>query len=268
MKAFIIFLLIIVPCISYSQDVSIISSPLIVKSEYDVKEKELIITYTNPREEFEIIWVGDFYSGAVLTWNDISVSYLASPIVQEFYLVNKSLKISKFTSRYFFRSSENTDELMLSNYLYLGKNDSFKIKISITDQKLIDQIRRKKVEVRGVVSVIDLMAVTNFILANNKSMTELKKLDVYRDDFEERYFNGNYEINLNDQHWKFGRPEDKNAFKTDLPLILPETARNTIEGLIKNPSPPKSMVSEKFPLTDYWYKFSTKFIYTSEIKVK
>ncbi len=157
---------------------------------------------------------------------------------------------------------------MLSNYVYLGKDDSFKIKVSITNPKLIDEIKRKKLEIRGGVSVIDLTNVMNFIYFSNISTPELKELDFNNSTSDSIYFNGNQEVHLSDEHWKFGRPKDKNAYKTDLPLILPLTAKNTIEGLVKNPNPPKSRVSEKFPLADYWYKFSTKFIYTSEIKVK
>ncbi len=71
----ILILLAIMPFRSYSQDISIISSPLIVKSEYNVKEKELTIVYTNPREFEVLIWVGDFYPGVILTWNDISDTY-------------------------------------------------------------------------------------------------------------------------------------------------------------------------------------------------
>jgi hypothetical protein len=78
MKTLIVILLAIMPFISYSQDISIISSPLIVKSEYNTKEKELTIPYTNPGEFQILMWIGDFYPGVILTWNDISDSYLAS----------------------------------------------------------------------------------------------------------------------------------------------------------------------------------------------
>ena len=129
-----------------------LNGSLKVTAVFNKNDSTLTLNYRSTVDLPILVWVGDFSVAAIANRNDISAKYLASPIVNEIYLVNKSIKTFKITDSYFLRN--DSSELNLYNYRQLGNGQSIQVKMLLNSDTLFQLINANEMIIKGAVSLI------------------------------------------------------------------------------------------------------------------
>lgn len=172
-----------------------------VWARLNVKDSTLVVTYENKMSFAQMIWKNDFNIAAVFNQSDISASYLASPIVNEIYLVKKDLKTRKTSTSYFLRN--DSSELNLHNYRCINRGEKLELNIKIQDKKLFQLILSNQFVVKGVFSLIDLGDIEDF---SKKNKTE--KLCQMLDSYSNASISDKTPIVLKGISWAFNRKDE------------------------------------------------------------
>jgi hypothetical protein len=131
-----------------------LNGSLKVTAVFNKNDSTLIVNYRSTIDLPILIWVGDFSVATIANRNDISAKYLASPIVNEIYLVNKRIKTFKITDSYFLRN--DSSELNLYNYRQLGNGQSIQVKMLLNSDTLFQLINAKEMIIKGAVSFVSI----------------------------------------------------------------------------------------------------------------
>ncbi|MGN7990064.1 hypothetical protein ACTJKC_22175 [Pedobacter sp. 22226] len=128
----------------YAQNSTVLGGKFEVKANFTVKDSVLVISYKNSLPFSQLVWANDFSIAAIFNQSDISGNYLASPITQEIYLVNKDLRPLKTSNSFFLRN--DSSELNLYNYRFLDPGEQIDISLKIINDTLCKQIVKKKAD--------------------------------------------------------------------------------------------------------------------------
>lgn len=261
-KKLVIAILLITSYTLRAQNPVVLGEKFEVKAELARKDSILVISYKNTLPFSQLIWANDFSIAALFNQSDISGSYLASPITNEIYLVNKTLNIRKTSNSFYLRN--DSSELNLYNYKMLNPNEALAIKIKINNDSLYKQIIKKQFTIRGTFSFIDF---TNVELWASSNQGNGKKIQSTLDDYTQKANASNSvkAIDLKEINWRFNRKIDVMKVHGQ-PLGVVEKGGLSIKNLVH----PLEMSSKKLILfsIDEIYRFSNKQIFNIEIELR
>ncbi|SFH03244.1 hypothetical protein [Pedobacter insulae] len=240
-----------------------------VTADFTTKDSILTLTYKNVANTSLLIWVGDFGTSFILNHNDISGKYLASPIVNEIYLIHKDIKTFKNYESYFLRNDSN--ELNLYNYRNLDNDQFIQVKLSLNNDSLINYLKSGKLLIKGVVTFLnqpkvdmdgdfkdsyliqDLSSLKKWLTMVGNYTPLLREHSAYLDP-----------IILKGISFKFNRPNNDQVLNGR--SWNPHYADLSKAGLVKPTNSVEGIAN--FASFEKLYRFANKHYFTTRIRIK
>lgn len=251
----------------FCQEEAVLNEKLKVQSYLDTKDSTLNISYQSVSGFSMLIWGGDLMIAALLNENDISGKYLASPIVNEIYLVNKRLKTTKVSDGYFLRN--DSSELNLFNYRKLDNGESLILKIFLQNDSLFKAIRKGEILIKGAITILPNRSVYNRIdtfLLNKSDPVTMKWLETTQDATEliPAYSSYLKAIEFNNVKWHFNRPSLGKLIE-GRPWGVHYADFSKL-GLLK----PKNVIDKKAFISSFerLYLIANKYYFQTKIKIR
>lgn len=255
-------MLLIATCSLYAQNPMVLGEKFEIKADFIAKDSVLEVSYKNLLPFTQLVWTNDFSVAAIISPSDISGSFLASPITQEIYLVEKNLQLRKTSNSFFLRN--DSSELDLYNYRILDPGGEMKVRLKVGNDSLYRLIVKKKIALKGIFSFVDF---TNMELLASKNKENGKKSASLLAGYTQTKNPSNTPdpILLENIRWRFNRKAnvmDVNGVHSG----VAQEGRLSMEKLIH---PGKGHNNKLIVFScDELYRFSSKQVFDVEIAVK
>ncbi len=246
----------------YAQNSVVFGEKFVIKADFIKKDSILVINYKNLMPFSQLVWANDFCITAIISPSDVSGSYLASPITQEIYLVNKTLQPNKTSNSFFLRN--DSTELDLYNYKILDTRSEMEVRLKVNNDQLYKLIVNKKLILKGMMSFIDF---TNIELLASEDKEKGKKLSELLANYTQKKNPSNTlaPILLKNIIWQFSRKANV-VNVNGLPSGIAQEGNLEKEKLVHSNEKHK----DKLILFSYeeLYRFSNRQVFNVEIGLK
>lgn len=247
---------------SFAQSSTVFGEKFEVKAGFNRKDSVLVINYKNTLPFAQLVWVNDFSIAAIFNQSDISGTFLASPITQEIYLVNRKMLLRKNSSSFFLRN--DSSELNLYNYKIVDPNDAIEVRLKISNDSLYNLVLKKELLLMGVFSFIDLSSME--LLAGSYEKRSKQIASQFENYIQKpNISNINKTINLKDISWQFNRKEQRMTGNGHI-LGIQQQGQLSVAKMIYRIESSKSALT-LFTFENL-YRFSNKQIFNIEIALR